>query len=110
MGCVTSSRALVNGLGWAALDRRSRTGGVAGSPQPNRRAPKDGAVGSAPNPIPSSRTCGTSRIQSPASRPAQTRAVVCRDRTEEASMPGLPNTAMSVTGNCGAASPHTTDP
>ena len=53
---------------------------------------------------------GTSRIQSPAPRPAHTRAVVCSARTEEASIPGLPNTAMSVTGRCGAARPHTTDP
>jgi len=49
-------------------------------------------------------------MESPASRPAQTRAGVWREATEEASMPGLPNTAMSVTGRCGAARPQTTDP
>ena len=38
------------------------------------------------------------------------RALVRSEATEEASIPGLPNTAMSVTGRCGAASPQTTDP
>jgi hypothetical protein len=54
--------------------------------------------------------CGTYLIASSASRPAHTRAPVCSEATEEASIPGLPNTAMSVTGRCGAASPQTTDP
>ena len=37
-------------------------------------------------------------------------ALVWSEATEEASIPGLPNTAMSVTGRCGAASPQTTEP
>ena len=42
-------------------------------------------------------------IASPASRPAYTRARVWSEATEEASIPGLPNTAMSVTGGAGTA-------
>ena len=38
------------------------------------------------------------------------RALVWSEATVETSIPGLPNTAMSVTGRCGAASPQTTDP
>ena len=74
------------------------------------RAPNLGDIGSAPKPRPNSRRCGTYPIGSPLSRPAHTRALVWSEAAEEASIPGLPNTAMSVTGRCGAASPQTTDP
>ena len=46
----------------------------------------------------------------PGRRPAQTRARLSSDRADDASIPGLPTTAMSVTGRCGAARPQTTDP
>src|SRR2546429_433163 len=67
------------------------------------RAPKPGDIGSAPKPRPNRWICGTYLIESPASRPAHTRALVRSPATEEASMPGLPKTAMSATGRGGAA-------
>src|SRR4029077_2567364 len=79
-------------------------------PQAKILAPKAGAIGSWPKPSPRKWRCGTCAIQSPAPRPAHTRAVVCSARTEEASIPGLPTTAMSVTGRCAAARPQTKDP
>jgi hypothetical protein len=38
------------------------------------------------------------------------RALVSSAAADDASIPGLPNTAMSVAGRLAAASPQTTDP
>lgn len=78
----------------------------------SRRAPKAGDTGSAPCPTPPSSRCGTSAIQSPESRIAQTRAEVSSSAAFCTRMPGLPETTTSVTrrGRSRAATPHTTDP